>query len=207
MDFEVTTGMSTHKLLIASHNLDKVEEIRHILADLPVQLLSMQDFPDIPPVIEDRETISGNAVKKALETAMQAGIYTLADDTGLFIDALDGAPGVYAARFAGPECTYRDNRTKALHMLAGKTLRDASFRTAVVLAAPKGVVSVHEGRVNGRITEAERGNRGFGYDAIFEVENTGRTYAEMDDAEKNACSHRALALISILPVLQEIFKN
>ncbi len=195
------------KLLIASHNLDKVNEIRHILGDFPVQLLSMQDFPEIQPVDEDQDTITGNAVKKALETAWQAGVYTLADDTGLFIDALDGAPGVYAARFAGPDCSYADNRIKALQLMAGKAERNAAFRTAVVLAAPDGVVAIHEGCVKGRITESERGDNGFGYDPIFEVEDTGKTYAEMNDNDKNRCSHRALALQSILPVLRAVFSD
>jgi len=167
----------------------------------------MQDFPDIDPVDEDQDSITGNAIKKALETSWQAGVYTLADDTGLFIDALDGAPGVYAARFAGPDCSYEDNRHKALHMMTGKEDRNASFRTAVVLAAPDGVLAIHEGCVKGTITETERGGSGFGYDSIFEVEDTGKTYAEMNDSDKNRCSHRALALQSILPVLQELFAD
>jgi XTP/dITP diphosphohydrolase len=194
-------------LLIASNNPDKINEIRELLKGLPVELKSLRDFPDLKPTLEDRDTIEGNAAKKALEAAQQTGLLCLADDTGLFIEALDGQPGVFAARFAGEGCSYRDNRLKALRLLADKDDRRAEFRTAVALAEPEGVIAMKLGRVRGIITSGERGSNGFGYDAVFEVEATGRTYAEMSDAEKNSLSHRALALRQMLPVLGEVLRT
>lgn len=195
------------KLVIASHNQDKLKEIRQILSELQLDIVSIDDILPGFDVTEDKVTILGNAAKKAMETAKATGLPTLADDTGLFIDALNREPGVFAARFAGEGCTYADNRQKALNLLEGIENRQAEFRTVVVLAVPNGVVAYREGVVQGYITQKERGSNGFGYDAIFEVEGTGKTYAEMDDAEKNACSHRGKALHSILPILADYFKN
>lgn len=191
-------------LLIATNNPDKFREIRALLSDLPLRLFKMEDFPHLPVVEEDRATIEGNAAKKALETARCANMLCLADDTGLFINALAGDPGVFAARWAGPGCTYRDNRLKALREMEGKANREASFRTVVALAAPDGIIGCEEGRVEGFISTEERGERGFGYDAVFEVGSTNLTYAQMSDAEKNSISHRALAVIAIRPLLERI---
>jgi len=191
-------------LLIATNNPDKFREISALLGDLPIRLFKMEDFPHLPSVEEDRATIEGNAAKKALETARASNLLCLADDTGLFIDALDGEPGVFAARWAGEGCTYQDNRLKALKQMEGVQDRGASFRTVVALAAPDGIIGCEEGRVQGIITTSERGVRGFGYDAVFEVSGIGHTYAEMSEAEKNALSHRALAVIAIRPLLEKI---
>ena len=125
----------------------------------------------------------------------------VADDTGLFVDALDGAPGVFAARYAGEGCSYRDNRLKLLSELQGTTNRGARFATCVALAAPDGLLAIAEGSVAGIISTQERGDNGFGYDAVFEVGDTGLTYAQMDDSRKNLISHRGLALRNLLPVL------
>lgn len=192
------------RLLIATNNQDKLREIAHILRDCDIQIYSMRDIPAMAEVVEDRDTIRGNAAKKALETARHSGMICLADDTGLFIDALDGAPGVYAARWAGEDCSYADNRHKALEMMQGITQREASFRTCMALAAPDGVIAIKEAGVSGIITDCERGNNGFGYDAVFEPSGTGLTFAEMDDADKNRISHRALALQAILPVIRNL---
>lgn len=193
------------KLILASQNKDKLKEIRFLLADLTIEIVSIKDIlPDFD-VIEDKDTILGNAAKKAHETAQATGLPCLADDTGLFIEALDGRPGVYAARFAGEHCSYADNRNKALESMQGVANREAEFRTVVVLALPDGVVAYREGIVKGLITQAERGTGGFGYDAVFEVDGTGKTYAEMDEAEKNGCSHRGKALKEFLPFLKEYF--
>ena len=191
-------------LLIATNNPDKFREISALLAHLPIRLYAMDHFPHLEPVEEDRATIEGNAAKKALETARETGMLCLADDTGLFIEALDGEPGVFAARWAGPGCSYRDNRIKAIEQMRGISNRRASFRTVVALAAPDGIIGCMEGRVDGSITSEERGERGFGYDAVFEVEGTGKTYAQMTDEEKNSLSHRALAIIAMLPVLEQV---
>jgi len=195
------------QLIIATHNQDKLKEIKSILSELKVEIHSIDEFiPDFD-VVEDKDTILGNAAKKALETAKMTGLPALADDTGLFIDALNGEPGVMAARFAGEGCSYADNRRKALKQLENIQNRKAEFKTMVVFAEPDGVIAYREGIVQGKITTAERGNNGFGYDAIFEVEGTGKTYAEMDDSEKNECSHRGKALKAILPVLNQFFEN
>ncbi len=192
------------KLLIATHNPDKLSEIRQILGDLPVELVSLDDYPEIPPTVEDRDTIEGNAMKKALEASKATGHLCLADDTGLFIKALDNAPGVFAARFAGEDCSYRDNRLKALKLMEGKTDRSAEFRTAVALSAPDGIISLQLGVVKGSISTQEIGDKGFGYDAVFIVESLNRTYAELSDNEKNEISHRALALKAMLPILKRL---
>jgi XTP/dITP diphosphohydrolase len=195
------------KLIIASQNKDKLKEIKTILSDLKVEILSAWDIVPGFDVAEDRDTILGNAAKKALETAKATGLPSLADDTGLFIYALNGEPGVYAARFAGKDCTYADNRNKALSTMKNVTDRRAEFRTVVILAEQEGIIAYCEGIVYGWITEKERGRNGFGYDAIFEVEGTGKTYAEMNDSEKNACSHRGKALKEIIPLINEYFEN
>lgn len=193
-------------LLIASRNPDKIGEIRALLKDLPYALHSLAEFPELPETVEDQDTIGGNAMKKALEASQATGMLCLADDTGFFIAALDGAPGVLAARFAGSGCSYKDNREKALRMLEGMDERRAEFRTCVALAAPDGIIACREGIMPGRISRSERGANGFGYDSIFEPEGDTRTYAEMTDAEKNAISHRAKALALVLPVLTELIK-
>ncbi|MFO7660356.1 MAG: RdgB/HAM1 family non-canonical purine NTP pyrophosphatase [Candidatus Cloacimonadaceae bacterium] len=195
------------KLVIATHNPDKLKEIRVLLSDLQVEIVSVDDVLPGFDVVEDKDTILANAAKKALETAQATGLPVLADDTGLFIKALNGEPGVLAARFAGFGCSYADNRHKALKLLQETDDRQAEFRTVVVLAEPDGVVAYREGVVTGQITREERGSNGFGYDSVFEVIFTGKTYAEMDDVEKNACSHRGKALMSILPFLKEYLSD
>lgn len=198
--------MNSHKLrlVIATQNRDKLAELKFILDNPEIELLSAADFPDLPEVVEDQATIEGNASKKALETAKYTDCICLADDTGLFIEALDGAPGVYAARFAGEDCSYRDNRLKTLELMQGKNNRAAEFKTAIALAAPDGVISVKCGVVQGQITESERGDRGFGYDSIFELPQLQQTYAEMPEELKNKLSHRALAVKAMLPVIDVV---
>jgi len=193
------------EILIASNNPDKILELEVLLSSLPIKLHSLKEFPNLIPTDEDQDTIAKNAMKKALEAAQGSGMITLADDTGLFIEALDGAPGVWAARFAGENCSYADNRKKALLLLAGASNRRASFKTAVALAAPEGIIAVVEGRVEGEITLAERGESGFGYDSIFAID--GVTYAEMDAATKNQMSHRAAAIRNILPILENVLQE
>lgn len=190
------------ELLLATHNPDKVKEIQALLGDLPLKLYSLKDFTHLAEVIEDRPSILGNAIKKALEIAQKTQLLCLADDTGLFIEALRGEPGVFSARWAGKDCSYRDNRLKALQQLEGIEERSAEFRTVVALAAPDGIIAFEEGVVKGKISHEERGENGFGYDAIFEVDSL--TYAQMTDEQKNSLSHRALALKAILPTLETI---
>ncbi|MCB5262035.1 MAG: RdgB/HAM1 family non-canonical purine NTP pyrophosphatase [Candidatus Cloacimonetes bacterium] len=191
-------------LFFASRNLDKVRELREILLSYRIALHSLRDFADCPETVEDRDTIYGNAIKKAIEGAKFTGMLTLADDTGLFITALEGSPGIFSARWAGEGCSYQDNRAKILLQMQGQENREAYFETAVALADRDGLISVVSGRVRGKITESERGESGFGYDSIFEVEGPGQTYAQMSDAQKNYLSHRGLATHAILPILKRI---
>lgn len=188
-------------LVIATHNPDKLKEMQILLADLPFQLVGMDAFAHLPPVEEDQPTILGNAAKKALQIAQATRMLCLADDTGLFIDCLNGLPGVHSARWAGEHCSYLDNRLKALEMLQNCDQRSASFRTIIALASPQGIIAFKEGRIDGEITHQELGTNGFGYDSIFLVKATGKTFAQMSDEAKNKLSHRALAIAAIMPIL------
>jgi XTP/dITP diphosphohydrolase len=183
-------------LVCASANPDKVIEIEAILGD-EVRLEPRP--PAVPDVAEDAHTLEGNARLKATAVATATGRPAIADDTGLEVVALDGAPGVLAARFAGEDATYAANRAKLLAALDGRADRRARFRTVVVIVWPDGRETVAEGVCDGVIAEEERGERGFGYDPVFvPVEGDGRTFAEMSDEEKNALSHRARALRNLL---------
>jgi XTP/dITP diphosphohydrolase len=196
------------KILIGTGNKDKFAEIADILSELKMELLFAGDNPDLPDVIEDKETIRDNAIKKACELAGISGIYTLSDDTGLFVDALGGEPGVYSARFAGENCSYRDNREKLLHLLEGITERSASFRTVVALADTAGeLLATTEGCVPGKITEQEIGVQGFGYDSIFFCSETGKTFGEMDADEKHLISHRGKAFRKMIAIIRELIEK
>jgi XTP/dITP diphosphohydrolase len=188
------------RLVCASANPDKVAEIAAIL-DGAVELLPRP--AEVPDVVEDADTLVGNARLKATAICRAAGLPAVSDDTGLFVAALGGAPGVYAARYAGEDATYADNRRKLLAALAGETDRRAQFVSAVVVVWPDGRELVAEGVCGGTIATAERGERGFGYDALFIPDDgDGRSFAEMSDAEKNAISHRSRALTALLQLLR-----
>lgn len=192
------------KLLAGTKNADKYVEISEILIGLEVELVFAGDIADLPDVEEDKPTIEGNAVKKACEMAAVAGMYTIADDTGLFVDALAGAPGVYSARYAGENCSYKDNRDKLLVALSNPELsRTASFRTVVALADPEGkLVAIAEGRADGVITKEEHGDKGFGYDSIFYSQELKKTFAQMSSEEKHKISHRGRALSKMVDIIK-----
>jgi XTP/dITP diphosphohydrolase len=194
------------RLLLATRNAHKTREIRDLLKDLPLECLSLAEFPGVPEVVEDAPTIEGNARKKAVETARASGLWALADDTGLEVEALGGAPGVLSARYAGPSCQYYENNAKLLAELSGvpPQRRKAVFRTVMALSDPQGRVTLAEGRVEGRIAEAPAGENGFGYDPVFLIPEKGLTYAQMSEAEKNAFSHRFRALCVIAPRLRKL---
>ncbi len=194
------------KLLLATRNEDKVIEIKEILKDLEVEIVSASQFPDMPDVIEDKDTIKGNSIKKATECAAFSNLLTIADDTGLFVDALDGKPGVYAARFAGEDCSYKDNRVKMLKEMRNVSNRNAQFRTVCALVSPDGLIATTEGIVDGKITEEEFGSNGFGYDAIFRAVETGRTFGEMNQSDKEKISHRSRAFNKMIPILKKYIK-
>ena len=184
------------KLILATRNVHKIEELSAMLSDLNVELLSFRDFPDLPEVVEDGETLEDNAIKKAREISQATGLPALADDTGLDVAALGGAPGVISARYAGEACSYDDNNRKLLHELEGvpDEERKAAFRCVVALAVPGGEVTTVEGRTDGVILREARGDMGFGYDPIFLPNGHTLSYAEMSQDEKNAVSHRGRAL-------------
>ena len=186
-------------LVCASANPDKVAEIAAILGSA-VELAPRP--PEVPEVVEDADTLEGNARLKATAIALAAGRPAVADDTGLEVAALDGAPGVYAARYAGDDATYADNRAKLLAALAGSADRRARFRTVAMVVWPDGAEVAAEGVCDGTIAERERGERGFGYDPVFvPAEGDGRTFAEMTDEEKHDLSHRGRALRNLLTKL------
>lgn len=190
-------------LCLATRNRHKLEEIAAILEDwgVGVTLRGCDAFPHCPEVVEDGATLEANATKKARELCACTGLLTLADDTGLEVDALGGAPGVISARWAGPGCTFADNIAKLLRELSGlpEERRTARFRCCLALVSPasRGEVTrvqLFEGRIEGHITTAPRGQGGFGYDSVFQVEGEGRTLAELSLTAKNSLSHRARAL-------------
>lgn len=189
-------------ILVATHNPDKLKELQELLNNLKVQLHFLDELPQFLPSEENGKTIYENAMQKALEAAKYSGLLTLADDTGLFIEELNGAPGILSARFAGNSCSYSDNRKKVLNLLQGVENRKAYFETVVALALPDGIVAVLGGKLEGEITTEELGDNGFGYDSIFAVGD--KTYAEMDSEQKNKISHRALEMKAIIPILEKV---
>ena len=188
--------MKIDKLLIASNNLHKIKEISEILAPLNIKILSLKDFPEFPDVEETGSTLEENSLLKAKEIYEKFKISTLADDTGLFVDALNGEPGVYSARYSGENATYASNCEKLLLNLKdidGKD-RTATFTSVLCLYVNETEHYFFKGNVEGRIIKQAKGSNGFGYDPLFIPKGFAKTYAEMDDVKKNELSHRALAL-------------
>ena len=182
------------QLVLATRNVNKLEEIRDVLGLDPHTVKSSFDYPQIPDVVEDKDTLEGNAIKKATTIAAATGCWALADDSGLEVDALSGAPGVYSARYAGEHCSYLDNCKKLLFEMEGKTNRHARFRTVLALVNLVGEVRTVEGAMEGTILTEMRGDGGFGYDPVFIPNGYDLSYAEFDPAEKNRISHRGRAL-------------
>jgi XTP/dITP diphosphohydrolase len=194
--------MRLSKLVLASQNPHKIEELEQILGPLGIEVLSTKDFPEMEEVIEDRPTLQGNALKKAQYVASFTGLPALSDDTGLEVEALDGAPGVYSARYAGKNASYQDNVDKLLKALAGEENRKAQFRTVVALV--NGLEEfTFEGVCPGRITTAEKGDKGFGYDPVFQPDGFEKTFAELHSAIKNDISHRGKAVQKFVEFLKK----
>jgi XTP/dITP diphosphohydrolase len=218
------------EIVFATRNRDKVKEIEAIMSGLDVTFISLDRFGNAPEVVEDKDTLEGNALKKARTIRDFTGMCALADDTGLEVDALDGAPGVYSARYAGENVDYKTNNEKLLRELAkvGDENRTARFRCVMALALsvevsedlkarmktgdggnggvrPSGAkrldALVTEGIIEGRITRESRGKSGFGYDPVFEVPRMGQTLAEMGADAKNRISHRYRALVEVRELL------
>jgi XTP/dITP diphosphohydrolase len=191
------------EIVLATRNKKKIEEIKRITAGLPIAILSLDDYPACHEVEEDKDTFEGNAVKKAVEMTACTGKISLADDSGLEVDALNGAPGVYSARYAGEEGDAVKNCEKLLSELAavpdGK--RGAQFVCCMALAFPGGEAKTFFGSVRGRIGRVPKGNKGFGYDPVFFPEGCDKTFAEMPGDEKDGLSHRGRALKKLFDFL------
>ena len=182
-------------LVVATGNAHKLREIREILAGDGVHIVGLQTAGPVPEIIEDGDTFEANAAKKARTVALALGCWALGDDSGLEVTALNGAPGVFSARFAGPAADTAANNALLLERLAGVADRSARFRCAIALSTPAGDVDVVDGACSGRILCASRGCNGFGYDPLFVPDGHGRTFAELTAGEKHAISHRGRALV------------
>ncbi|MEW6040601.1 MAG: XTP/dITP diphosphatase [Elusimicrobiota bacterium] len=199
------------KLVIATNNKDKFREINAILKETlgsRLKIISLSDF-NIPPVIEDGKTLKENAVKKANEVSRATGLITLAEDTGLEVDYLNGEPGVYSARYAGPGKSYSDNNKKLLSKLKGIPFekRTAQFRCVAAIVFPDGDIQTAEGIIKGTLTDKERGTAGFGYDPVFLVPEYNKTFAELPLETKNKISHRSKAIhLAALKILEMLKK-
>lgn len=180
------------KLVFATNNQHKLEEARAILAG-QFEVVSLAEIGCHDEIPETADTLEGNSLIKARWVKEKYGYDCFADDTGLMVEALDGAPGVYSARYAGEHCTFTDNVNKMLFEMTGKQNRKAYFATVISLML-NGETKTFEGRVDGTIATEAHGNGGFGYDPIFIAEETGRSFAEMAPEEKNAISHRGRAM-------------
>ena len=191
------------RIVCASANPHKVEELARLLPSWVDLVARPSDIGDID---EDAPTLEGNAIIKAVEIANHASEWAISDDTGLEVEALNGAPGVRSARFAGEHATDEENCALLLAKLIGATNRSARFRTVVALVSSKGDIHFVGGECAGTIAESERGDGGFGYDSLFiPADGDGRTFAEMTGPEKDAVSHRGRALAQVPEVLARIF--
>ena len=192
-------------LLLATSNLHKLEEFRAIFSDLPLRLLSLRDLQLAIDVEETGTTYAENAELKARAYAQVSNMSTLADDSGLEIDALGGAPGVQSARYLGSETSYEERFRVILEQLKGLSLdqRSARFRCVIALVEPLGNIRIVEGVVEGVIADGPRGTNGFGYDPIFSLPELGKTFAELEPEYKNRISHRARAAQSARKLLED----
>jgi XTP/dITP diphosphohydrolase len=186
--------MERFLLVVATRNRGKSKEIREFLRDFPVEIKDLNDFGPIPEAIEDGETFEENAYKKASFTAKVLGFPTLADDSGLEVEALGGEPGVHSARFAGPKASDEENNLKLLQALSGVTNRRARFCCVLSLAVPSGPALTYEATCEGLVVENLRGSNGFGYDPLFYYPPMDKTFGEMTLEEKSQVSHRGKAL-------------
>jgi XTP/dITP diphosphohydrolase len=194
------------ELVIATRNKGKTTEIRDMLKDFPVNIQNLDDFGPIPDVREDGLTFDDNAYKKASFTARILGLPALADDSGLIVEALGGAPGVHSARYAGPNASDQDRCNKLLAEMAGIENRSAAFECVISIAVPTGPALTYEGRCEGIITEEAKGANGFGYDPVFFYPPLGKTFAELTLKEKGRVSHRGKALREVRDEFEKVIQ-
>lgn len=193
------------QLVLATNNPDKIEEIKFLLEDLPVTILTRDDFLEFPDVEETGSTLEENALLKAKVIAEFCDLPALADDSGLEVDALDGAPGVLSSRYAGENATYKDNCKKLLKELKGvpKKKRTARFRCVIAIDWHDGTTHTTEGVAEGLITEDYKEDKGFGYDPVFYFPPKKKRFSEMKTEEKNIVSHRGIALQNMVGMIME----
>jgi XTP/dITP diphosphohydrolase len=197
------------QLLLATNNGHKAGELRSLLADVPVEILTLEQFPSIGAILEDQETLEANALKKARGVFRLTNVPTLADDSGLEVDYLNKGPGVYSSRYAGPDATYADNCKKLLLEMKGvpPRRRGAQFRCVLAFVTAPDFERVMQGACLGVITELPRGSLGFGYDPLFLPDGCRQTLAEMEPTLKNRLSHRAKAIQNMKPILSDFFAH
>ena len=193
------------KIVLATHNHDKEIELQHSLRGLGVEICSLSEYPDIGEIEETGATLLENSLLKAHTVHDRTGLPAIADDTGLEVDALDGAPGVYSARFAGADATYEDNLNKLLFSMeeVSEERRSARFRTVISFVDGNQELWT-EGHIDGKIIDFPRGNAGFGYDPVFYIPQLEKTFAELSTEEKNKISHRGLALQKLRKILVNV---
>ena len=194
------------EILLATQNKGKVSELQELLADQNIEVRSLLDFPNWKEVEETGQTFAENAALKAWAAMRRTGLLSLADDSGLEVSALDGAPGVFSARFAGEPKDDQRNIDRLLTLLENvpDEERGARFRCALVIVTPNEEEYLVEGTVEGRILRQRRGQGGFGYDPVFFVPDLGRTMAELTSVQKNKLSHRAQAFRKAIPILEKL---
>ncbi len=196
------------QVVLGSRNRKKIAEIAELFAPLGIELVGVSDFPGVPDVVEDGDSFAANAQKKARETALAVQRWTIAEDSGLCVDALQGAPGIYSARYAGEQGSDEANNTKLLRDLeqVPTEQRSAHYVCHAVLCDPSGIVRAWaEGRCHGRMLREHHGDRGFGYDPLFLVREYHRTFGELDAAVKRHISHRAKAFERLIPAMLRVF--
>jgi XTP/dITP diphosphohydrolase len=194
LDQETNVG---GRLVLATRNEGKIAEFRSLLSDFDIEIMSMKDFRPIPPVREDGKSFEDNAVKKARFTAGMIGMPALADDSGLTVEALGGAPGILSARYAGQDATDRENNIKLLREMEGIEDRNAAFVCVIAIALPTGDTLIYRGVCEGVISHTLAGTGGFGYDPLFYYPPLKKRFAEMSREEKNRVSHRGKAMVEL----------
>ena len=199
--------MTSRTIVLASRNRKKTQEVADLLGPAGFTVIPVTDFPDIPEVVEDGDTFAANAAKKATEVAVQLNRWVIGEDSGLKVDALNGAPGIYSARYSGPGATDDKNNQKLIKELSGVAddRRGAGYVCSVALSNPSGDVRVAaEGTCRGRILSAPSGGGGFGYDPYFLIPEFHRTFGDLSPLVKQKLSHRARAFTRFIPQLLKI---
>ncbi|WP_418790778.1 XTP/dITP diphosphatase [Phosphitispora sp. TUW77] len=197
------------KIILATGNQGKVRELREILGDNDIEILSLRDFSEIGEIVEDGSTFEENALKKAKTVAEAVGLTAVADDSGLEVDFLEGAPGVYSARFAGTGNNDLENNLKLLSLMKDvpDRQRTARFRCVIAVVTPSGETYTADGTCEGMIAREMSGDNGFGYDPLFFLPDYGKTFAQLEPEIKNRISHRGKALARIESVLAEVIER